>query len=644
LRAISSGSALAIAVLAAALAPARVPKLAHPTAAPVAMDDGRPYGPEPYRLVIELGREAHVSAIRARFRSPMAGVPTRYAWEVRRCDEASFEPIAGASEDRDAESQALPTRRTWFVDAVGCALRLTVASTNSGVPAIDSIEPVEGARDVLRGAVAIDDSEAATPALTDGAYETAWAGAAGRGRWTVTLPLQRAAQIDRVRLVLGANATSIPRKTLGRDYAVARAPLRWTLLASEDGSSFSTIARSSATPVRRPLVRVTSGRAVVALRLVLEGATDELGVPSATASPIVRELAAYAADDPRPIVSEPWVLSVNANPAASAHAGQGGELANDVYYAKFLQLRFGNLSAAAARDDRFTRMLGPRGELLKVDASASDGRGLEAIEGDDPVLDEAWLTASWPPPIVVLSGSNDWDYARRTSTTASGRTRWNPLLGAREGGMGALASAVRGRAVPLIGICGGAQILALLEAREDGDGDEIDRVLRRNTGRPIRGFAPRSALIRAWPGEGAAGVPVSFDPHDPLFADLGARGRTTTHALPQSHLDLIRPDAFADGGPLARFRILASSLFCSPVVVASLSPNPNGKGRCARVTEAFRARDGAWPLIGVQFHPEQRDFAVAPNGDPPEAVADARLFMAAAYEETVDAYLRNATR
>jgi len=390
-------------------------------------------------------------------------------------------------------------------------------------------------------------------------------------------------------------------------------------------------------------------RPIVALRLTLEGATDDQGIASSTSSPVVRELAAYADDDPSPVLAPPWVLSVNANPTASARAGAGGEVANDAYFAKFLQLRFASLSAAVARDDRYARMLGNKGELLEVASSPSDGRAIESIEGDDPLLDEGWLAASFPRPIVILSGSNDWEYARTTSVGPKGRTRWNPLRVARDGGMGALASAVKHRAVPFVGICGGAQILALLEARREGGGEEIDEILRRNTGRPIRGFAPASSLIRAWPGESATGPRVMFDAHDPLFADIGALGRTTTHALPQSHLDLIRPEAFAEDGPLARFRILATSLFCSPAIVASLhapafAPNPNGKGRCARVTEVFRARDGAWPLIGVQFHPEQRDFAVAPAGDPPEAVADARLFVAAAYEEIIDAYLRNASR
>jgi hypothetical protein len=69
-------------------------------------------------------------------------------------------------------------------------------------------------------------------------------------------------------------------------------------------------------------------------------------------------------------------------------------------------------------------------------------------------------------------------------------------------------------------------------------------------------------------------------------------------------------------------------------------PNPSGGGWCDTVPEAFRSRDRAWPIIGAQFHAEQRDFTSPAPGDPPESIADARLFLAAAYEATVDAYVK----
>lgn len=561
---------------------------------------------------------------------------------MRRCGTRELAPIADASEHRDDPSEllVLPRRRTWFVDATGCGVRLVVTGTNGGAPAVIDAQAIEGARDVLRDAISSEDEERA---LTDGKYETAWTGTPGANRWTVTLRLPRAERIDRVRLVLGANATSVarndPRNDLGRNFAVARAPQRWSLEVTEDGTTYATIARGASPLVRRPMIRVVHARPVIALRLVMEGATDDKGMARG-ASPIVREIAAYSATDALPVLPEPWILSVNANPAASARKGTGGEIANDAYFAKFLQLRFASLNAGVARDDQFARTLGDKGELVAVSESPSDGRALESIEGDDPALSESFLAASWPPPIAVLSGSNDWEYARRTTPNTKGTTRWNPLLPAREGGMGDLADAVKHRAIPFVGFCGGAQILALLEARRDGSGSEIDAVLRRNTGRPIRGFAPESALIRAWPGESRPAPRVTFDRNDALFADLAfPNGRSATHAFPQSHLDLVRPDAFANGGPLAGFRIVATSLFCSPGVVASLNP-VNGIGRCSKVTEVFRSRDGAWPIIGAQFHPEMRDYTQPPAGDPAEAVADARLFVAAAYEEILDAYLR----
>lgn len=603
-----------------------------------------PHGPDPWTRVWSFGRPTHVSVIRARFGSTTSGVPIRYRWEIGACETEEFAPIDEASEHRDDPRGllVLPRRRTWFVDAEGCALRLSVTGTNGGPPALEAVEAIEGARDVLRAAATEDDP---SRALTDGRYETAWTGAPGRGRWTITLTLPRAERVDRARLVLGSTAASIPRAGLGRNYAVARAPQRWSLAVSEDSTTFTTVARGESPLARRPMIAIAHPRPIVALKLVMEGATDDAGLPSSASSPVVREISAFAADDAHPVLVEPWILSVNANPAASARKGAGGELANDAYYAKFLQMRFAALHRGVARDDHYARRLGTKGELLRPENAESDGRAVESIEGDDPALGEAFLTASFPPPITVLSGSNDWEYARRTAENAGGTTRWNPLLPAREGGMSALASAVKRRAAPFVGFCGGAQILALLEARTDGSGAEIDAVLRHNTGRPIRGLAPRAALIRAWPGESRPPTRVDFDKTDSLFADLASpSGRTATHGFPQSHLDLVRPEAFVDGGPLARMRVVATSQFCSPAVLASLRPPSVEKGakgvRCTRVTEVFRSRDGAWPVIGAQFHAEQRDFAAPAPGDPPEAVADARMFVAATYEEIVDAYLR----
>ena len=204
---------------------------------------------------------------------------------------------------------------------------------------------------------------------------------------------------------------------------------------------------------------------------------------------------------------------------------------------------------------------------------------------------------------------------------------------------------------PFLGFCGGAQILSLLEAAPEegsaGDQDLIDEVLRRTTGAPIRGFAPPVEAERAWPGNPRpARTSVDFAPSDPLFADLaGPMGRSSTRAMPLCHVDAVRSDAFLPGGPLDRFDLLATSTFCGAEVLAvsprdELFPSPSGEGSCRVIPQAFRSRDRAWPVIGTQFHPEQRDFTIAAPGDPPESVDDPKLFLAAAYELVVDAHVK----
>jgi len=369
--------------------------------------------------------------------------------------------------------------------------------------------------------------------------------------------------------------------------------------------------------------------------------------------PVLREIAAYRADDRRPILDAPWVLSVNANPGAQAHALPGGEVANDAFWAHFLQQRFARLIPAMRSDDRFDRRLDERGMPLVGRLHDAAGEALESIEGDDPELDARFLSSMSPPPIVVLSGSNDWDYAAETGPDRlePRRWHWDPLRDAPAGGLGQLATAVRSRVAPFLGFCGGAQLLGLLEASTDvaGAGDHqraIDAVLRRTTGRPIRGFAPTVDAERAWPADAhPTRAKIQFAPMDPLFRDMsGSARRSTTQALPELHSDALRRDAFLPGGPLERFEVLATSIFCRPDVVSavalSLFPSPSGGGFCQSVSQAFRSRDRGWPVIGAQFHAEQQDFVTAAPGDPPESVADPRLFVAAAYEQIVDAYLR----
>jgi hypothetical protein len=516
---------------------------------------------------------------------------------------------------------------------------------------------------VLRAGEASDDGAydgfLAADAI-DGTYARRWAGAPGRTRWTLRVDLPRAQPIDRVRLVLGFDATSVPRPEHGRSYAMAWAPVHYVIETSEDGRHFVPLAseplRADGTvlPLRRRLVALPEARTVRALRLVMTGATGASGLPEPGAVPVVREIAAYRSDDPRPILAPPWILSVNANPSAESHLTPGGEVTNDAYWAKFLQRRLVQLLPALRRDDRFDRALGGHGEPLDAPPNDEAGQVLESIEGDDPLLDSQFLSQSSPPPIAALSGSDDWDYAAETAPDRFSPRfwHWDPLRDARGGGVGQLAAAVRQRVAPFLGFCGGAQILALLEARH-GEGSAaddrrlIDLILRRTSGRPIRGFAPALDLERAWPGDPhPPRARVQFIPTDPLFADLaGPLHRSMTQSLPESHADAVRPDAFLPGGPLQRFEVLATSEFCGPDVVAASSrdgivPNPSGPGWCDTVPEAFRSRDKSWPIIAAQFHAEQKDFATPGPGDPPESVADARLFLVAAYESMVDAYVK----
>lgn len=628
-------------------------------------------------------KPVHLAVLRAAFgASPTSGVPTGYRWEARppraddgscRDDERAFEAIAGAEQAAPAvppSNPAAPTRRSWFVDVDACALRLVVDRTNGGPPVLRELAAHEGARDVLRGAVATDDGAlAGFPAegAIDGTYAGRWVGAPGRDRWTLVVRLAEPTPIDRVRLVLGYDATGHDRTEpiagVGRTYAIAWGPVRYELEGSEDGERFTPIASTpvredgTIVPLRRRLVRVPHARALRALRLVMHGATGPHGWPQRSGVPVVREIEAYRADDPRAVIPPPWILSVNANPAIAVHGHPGSEVTNDSYHAKILQQRLGSLFPALHRDDRYARSLSPNGLFVNTAPRDADGEALESIEGDDAELDDALLAQSSPPPITILSGSNDWDYGPRTEldvTTGRKRWYWDPLPDARLGGMGQLHRAVKDRVAPLVGFCGGAQILALLEAKpydddDASDGEIIDSVLRRTTGGPVRGYAPPSAVSRSWPGELWDRAEIRFDPSDRLFWDIAgpSRARRASREFLESHVDVVRPDAFLPGGPLERFAVVATSDFCGDAVVDAGPRDPAHFDpfwrRCATVTEVFRAKGAAWPLLGVQAHAEQpRDFAVAGPGDPPEAPADPKLFLAAAIEEIVDAYLRNA--
>jgi hypothetical protein len=651
----------------------------------------------------------HLGLLRARWGvHTNLGVPTAYAWEIARpppgaarCEDvdvdpgtARWAPLEDAHED--GARRVAPTHRSWFVHADACALRLRVLATNLGPPVLRELTAFESARDVLADATADaegGDAGSDPAAAVDERYDRAFRGAPGRAWWGLTVHLREAVPIDRVTMTLGLDATSRPRAGgVGRTYGVAAGPQRWELEASADGEHFETVARSPTDrhgrplPVRRPLVELAARTPIRALRLVMLGATDLDGKPSAAAFPVVRELAAYRADDDRPVLATPWILSVNANPSGQSHGSRGGELANDIYFAKFLQQRFASVLPALARDDRFSRALAPGGALREATRGDAAGEAIEAIEGDDPTLSPAFLAASWPRPLVVLSGANDWDFARAKDVGpdphAPSHWRWDPLRFARDaretrdvsetrdasdGGMGQLAPAVQQRLAPFVGFCGGAQILALLEARRPGveDGLAIDALVRRNDGRLVRGHAGTATLQRAWPGQPGPRDEIRFEPDEPLFADLaGPLRRQTTRELPEWHVDAIRPEAFRAGGPLARLKLVATSRFCTTPALALAGGAPSARHaapkaararavsvaltgveaapaeRCEVVPQAFRSTDDGWPIIGTQFHPEQYDFSSAALGDPPESVADAGIFVSALYEQLVDATLR----
>ena len=626
-------------------------------------------------------RPVHVSLLRARFGvDATRGIPTSLHWEASRPDAAgacpaegdddAFASIADAFDDGTGGA-VRPTRRSWFVDVDACALRLRISATNAGPPVVRELSAFEGAEDVLRGGSAESDPPSPTAyGAIDGTYDHGWTGAAGAARWVLTVRLPRPTLVDRAHLVLGLDATSTPRpKGIGRSFGVAFGPARYRIQASEDGSAFFDVGHEphapdgAIVPVRRRLVAFAP-RTVRALRLVIDGATGEDGRPDPSAGPVVREFSAYGGADDRPLLLAPWILSVNANPAAASHLPTDdddealGELANDAYWTKYIQGRFSPWIPALRRDDRYWRTLGNFGQLLTADRDDASGVALEAIEGDDPTLDLPLLEGSTPRPIVVLSGSNPWDFARATGPDGADRKhwRWDPLRDAKDGGMGQLWRAVARRSVPILGYCGGAQILALLEARAHGtrtsftDTDNaalIDEVLRRTTGQSIHGVLPKDAIVRAWPGDGHPQPEVVFRADDPLFTDLaGPSHRRSTRAFPESHADVVRPAVFYPGQPLAGFEILARSVFCGKNVVDGgprdhAFPNPDGPGRCMTVPEIWRAKGPGWPMIGTQFHAEQYDFTAPAKGDPPESVADPRLLVAAQYESIVDSYLRS---
>ncbi len=312
-------------------------------------------------------------------------------------------------------------------------------------------------------------------------------------------------------------------------------------------------------------------------------------------SPVdVRELQLLDVED-KPIVT-PWVLSVNANPSEQVASEEGHGVVNDRYHASFLTKSFRRI-----------------GWYPKI----------ELVRGDDPSA-LTWIDESYPKPIVILSGSNAWDYATTTKRDPSGSARWmyNPLLPPSESGMGHFQPLVRQQRAPLLGLCGGGQILALLR---ECDPKQIEQCyqkwLRRTTGEPIEGLWRPSHVIRAWPGDPSARVAVEYDPLDPLWMSAGDTGRRLTRGLPESHVDAL---AFE---PLrAHWDVSAAS-------------HPCARGRCTTIPEVFAIAPAPFSVIGTQFHPEAPMFA--PGEVPDDERTDPARFMSAVLEQFALELIRN---
>ena len=454
-----------------------------------------------------------------------------------------------------------------------------------------------------------------TPAdgAIDGTYARRWAGAPGK----IALVAPRRSRPSRSPSTACASSSAStrrasPRPGGGRSYAVAWAPLHYTLEASEDGRHFVAVASE---PLRADGSILPLRRRLVTLRRAAH-----------RARPAPR-------DDGRHGRERPARRGGRARRARDRRVPRRRRPPDprDAVDPERQRQPVGRVAHDARRRDHQRRVPRevPAGPLREAPARAPSRRPLRAIarratasRSTRPRATRRARSSSRSRATIRCSTrSSSRRAARRPSRCSAGRTtgttrprpdpdaahpkrwHWDPLRDARLGGMGQLAAAVRHRVAPFIGFCGGAQILGLLEARRsdatspEDDRRLIDQVLRRTSGHPIRGFAPPIDVERAWPTDPhPPRAKIQFLPDDPLFADLsGPLHRSTTQALPESHADAIRPDAFLAGGPLARFDVLATSAFCAQDVVAAgprdgVFPNPSGPGSCDTVPEAFRSR------------------------------------------------------
>ena len=610
-------------------------------------------------------------------RVPLGGAPGARAASACPPMAATSDEALGRARRTPAESPnpavdflAQPTRRSWFVDANACGLRLVVDRTNAGPPVVREVQAIESARDVLRDGEASDDG--AFPGFwprdaIDGTY-----GRAGRAR--PASPAGRCASIspkpqpiDRVRLVLGFDATSVAaagrgpqlRRWRGR-RSTTRSRRARTASASSPIASEPLRADGTILPLRRRLVTLSEprtrprapprdGRRHGRERPARRGRRARSSARSPRTAPTTR-----APSSPRRGSS-----ASTRTPRRSRALTPGGEVTNDAYHAKFLQGRFAPLLPALRATTASRARSAPSASRSTRRRATRRASVLESIEGDDPLLDAQLLVAEQPPAHrraqrLERLGLRGGDRARSRATRSAGtgiRCATRAL-----GGMGQLAPAVRRRvgAVPRASAAARrssacSRPSAATATRPTRTFALIDRVLRRTSGRPIRGFAPPIDVERAWPS----------DPHPPRAKVSSFR---TTRSSPTSPArSAARPTQALPGVPrrrasgptrssrAGRSRASRSSRrapSAAPDVVAAsprdgVFPNPSGPGWCDTVPEAFRSTGGAAGRSSARSSTPSSATSRAPApGDPPESVADARLFFAAAYEQMVDAYVR----
>jgi hypothetical protein len=654
-----------------------------------------------WSVTVPFRRVVHLSLLRVRFGDDaIHGVPAIYRWEIQRPEaDGSCDPEARFVTVRDGyrnDNQGIPflhgpshihaLRQALFVNDDACALRLQVESMGQsfpslqpGPPVIRELRALEGARSSSEEAavevhgqtpgVAENAGRSALLASTeagaiDGRYDTFWAGQPGQSSWTLELVWPRPRIVDRVALTLGLDAVTVPDDDgVGRNFTGAYLPTKYRIETSydDDPAHFVSWDVAPALPLRRRLLVDRGGRPVKRLRLVIDEATGPWGEREPRlGAPVVRDLEVFAEADARPVVKSPAFMVTNANPALLTHELSGGEASSDGLHARDFHGRLRRILGGVDDDSRW-----PADASLP--RTIGTGRFVEAIEGDDPTLSPALLRASGPPPTLVLSGAFDWEFDVRTQRTSErpGRVRWNVVAPAGDdGGMGGLSPAVKQRLAPMIGFCGGAQILAMLtsmsEPAENVDEEEargiLDRVLLRNDNSPIRGKLdhPEPYERSFWfdpPALDASRPTLRYSPRDPLFRGLTAEDtagelRRTTREIPLLHGDMVRASAFTRGA-LAGYVLAATSEFCRTWVEDSgfeptrVDPHDPSR-RCVTVPQAFRSRnESRFPIIGFQFHPEQRDLQRLAPGSPPEARGDALNVLANAVDLVLEGYIRS---